>query len=46
MRSEDEIKVHLYNKGFQPNYWVWSSHGEGMSTSVVPMNHQGASSSI
>jgi hypothetical protein len=46
MRSEDEIKVHLYNKGFQPNYWVWSSHGEGMSTSVVPVNHQGASSSI
>ncbi|WJX27971.1 hypothetical protein P8452_16742 [Trifolium repens] len=44
MRSEDEIRVHLYNKGFQPNYWVWSSHGESMSTSSVPVN-QGVSSS-
>ncbi|KAK2395864.1 hypothetical protein QL285_057557 [Trifolium repens] len=44
MRCEYEIRVHLYNKGFKPNYWVWSSHGESMSTSVVPVN-QGASSS-
>ncbi|KAK2362060.1 hypothetical protein QL285_087156 [Trifolium repens] len=26
--GEDEIKYHLYTKGFKPNYWVWSSHGE------------------
>ena len=29
-RSEDEIKYHLYTKGFKPNYWIWSSHGESV----------------
>jgi len=23
-----EIKVHLYNKGFIPEYWYWTCHGE------------------
>ncbi|KAK2370919.1 hypothetical protein QL285_083923 [Trifolium repens] len=27
-RSEDEIKLHLSKHGFQPNYWIWTSHGE------------------
>jgi hypothetical protein len=45
MGSEDEIRAHLYKKGFQPNYWVWSSHGEGRSTSV-PVNQGRASSSV
>jgi hypothetical protein len=27
-RSEDEIKLHLCKHGFQPNYWIWTSHGE------------------
>ncbi|GAU42074.1 hypothetical protein TSUD_326520 [Trifolium subterraneum] len=26
--SASEIKVHLYNHGFQPNYWYWTDHGE------------------
>jgi len=29
--SKDEIvKVHLYKKGFKPNYWIWTDHGEDM----------------
>ncbi|GAU50609.1 hypothetical protein TSUD_410190 [Trifolium subterraneum] len=28
IRSEDEIKYDLYTKGFRPNYWIWTSHGE------------------
>ncbi|KAK4269929.1 hypothetical protein QN277_023023 [Acacia crassicarpa] len=24
----DEVKVHLYSKGFMPDYYVWTSHGE------------------
>ncbi|XP_045824924.1 uncharacterized protein LOC123917287 [Trifolium pratense] len=44
--SEDEIKFHLYTKGFQPNYWVWTSHGDSIPSdrSRVDVN-QGASSS-
>ncbi|GAU43465.1 hypothetical protein TSUD_141030 [Trifolium subterraneum] len=37
--SEEDIKVHLRKKGFQPNYWIWTSHGE-----TFPSD-QGASSS-
>lgn len=22
------VKVHLYSKGFKPNYWYWTCHGE------------------
>jgi hypothetical protein len=44
-RSEDEIKFHLYTKGFQPNYWVWSSHGESFSSDRPRVDvNQGASS--
>ncbi|KAK2444836.1 peroxidase P7 [Trifolium repens] len=50
-RSEDEIKFHLCKHGFQPNYWIWTSHGEsfpsdeGASSSaaepaaLAPQNH-------
>jgi len=24
------VKVHLYRNGFNPNYWIWSDHGEDM----------------
>ncbi|XP_019150967.1 PREDICTED: uncharacterized protein LOC109147764 [Ipomoea nil] len=24
----EDVKVHLYKKGFEPNYWVWICHGE------------------
>lgn len=24
----EEVKVHLYRKGFIPNYWYWTCHGE------------------
>ena len=23
-----DVKVHLYQKGFRPNYWYWTLHGE------------------
>ena len=26
--SPDEVKVNLLKKGFVPNYWYWTSHGE------------------
>jgi hypothetical protein len=49
-RSEDEIKYHPHTKGFKPNYWIWSSHGE--SFQPAPSNaanigdvNQGATSS-
>ncbi|CAJ2639558.1 unnamed protein product [Trifolium pratense] len=44
--SEDEIKFHLYTKGFQPNYWVWTSHGESFSSdrSRVDVNQGGSTS--
>ncbi|GAU38349.1 hypothetical protein TSUD_209280 [Trifolium subterraneum] len=35
MKSEDDIRKHLYRKEFQPNYWVWSSHGEGSTSAPV-----------
>ncbi|GAU46507.1 hypothetical protein TSUD_285890 [Trifolium subterraneum] len=43
IRSEDDIKYHLESKGFQPNYLIWTSHGEtfpsdeGASSSAGPM---------
>ncbi|WJX83272.1 hypothetical protein P8452_65944 [Trifolium repens] len=43
-RSEDEIKLHLFKHGFQPNYWNWTSHGEsfpgdegGSSSTAAPV---------
>ena len=26
--SPEEVKVHLYKKGFTSGYWYWTSHGE------------------
>ena len=28
--KDEIIKVHLYKKGFKPNYWIWTDHGEDM----------------
>ena len=28
MQTVDEVRVHLYKKGFRPNYSYWTSHGE------------------
>ena len=28
--TEEVVKVHLYKKGFIPNYWIWTLHGEDM----------------
>jgi hypothetical protein len=30
----DEVKVHLFNKGFIPNYYRWRCHGE---KSIIPI---------
>ena len=24
------VKVHLYENGLKPNYWIWTDHGEDM----------------
>ena len=29
IKNEHEVRLHLYNNGFRPNYWTWSRHGEG-----------------
>ena len=26
--STEEVKLDLYRRGFQPDYWYWTSHGE------------------
>ena len=26
--KDEEVKVHLYKKGFMPDYWIWTFHGE------------------
>ncbi|XLR47820.1 hypothetical protein HN51_032054 [Arachis hypogaea] len=31
MKSEDVI-IHLYKKGFVPDYWLWTNHGENNPT--------------
>jgi len=28
--ADEVVKVHLYKKGFIPNYWIWTLHGEDM----------------
>jgi len=28
--TDEIVKVHLYKKGFIPNYWIWTLHGEDM----------------
>lgn len=28
--KDEIVKVHLYKKGFKPNYWIWTDHGEQM----------------
>ncbi|XP_019158170.1 PREDICTED: uncharacterized protein LOC109154886 [Ipomoea nil] len=30
--SADDVRVHLYKKGFEPYYWVWTCHGEPIPT--------------
>ncbi|WVZ01850.1 hypothetical protein V8G54_022656 [Vigna mungo] len=37
--KDDEVKVHLYQKGFMPNYKIWTFHGEEIpSTSTAGNN--------
>jgi len=31
----EEVKVHLYKKGFMPEYWYWTCHGESDPTICV-----------
>jgi len=26
--KDEEVKVHLYKKGFMLDYWIWTFHGE------------------
>ncbi|XP_038713445.1 uncharacterized protein LOC120007317 [Tripterygium wilfordii] len=35
-RGLDDIRMHLYKKGFQPSYYSWNSHGEDMSSANIP----------
>ena len=34
--TDEIVKVHLYKKGFIPNYWIWTLHGEYMP--IVDLN--------
>ena len=51
IRSEDKIMLHLYSRGFRPNYWIWTSHGESSFVPLLIVNvgveesHAGGSSS-
>jgi len=31
--KDEEVKVHLYKKGFMPDYWIWTFHGARTSCS-------------
>ncbi|XP_031111768.1 uncharacterized protein LOC116015735 [Ipomoea triloba] len=39
--SADDVRVHLYKKGFEPNYWIWTCHGE-LTPSIQPYMNEGA----
>jgi hypothetical protein len=42
LSTEVNVRLHLYKYGFQPNYWIWTEHGE-----VKPnVNTGGSSNSI
>jgi len=30
--KDEEVKVHLYKKGFMPDYLIWTFHGEEVSS--------------
>ena len=32
--TPDDVKVHLYKRGFMNTYWYWTSHGK-----IEPHNH-------
>jgi hypothetical protein len=49
-KSEEEIRLHLYNNGFKSNYLIWTSHGERVARTLnldaqVLDNRPGPSSS-
>ncbi|KAK2433103.1 hypothetical protein QL285_018409 [Trifolium repens] len=44
-KSEEEIRLHLYNTGFKDNYLIWTSHGERVATTLNLENRPGPSSS-
>ncbi|CAL5196102.1 unnamed protein product [Lathyrus oleraceus] len=28
IRTLNDVRLHLYRDGFQPDYWIWNQHGE------------------
>ena len=43
--KDEEVKVHLYQKGFMPNYKVWTFHGEEMPSTSTAHENRPASGS-
>ena len=39
----EEVKVHLYKRGFMHAYWYWTSHGEIEPNFGVNMHHSSSS---
>jgi len=37
--KNEEVKVHLYKKGFMLDYWIWTFHGEKMA-SILSGEHE------
>ena len=42
--NPDEVRVHLYKKGFIPNYWYWTCHGENDPDLCEVFNSQSSTS--
>ncbi|XP_019185969.1 PREDICTED: uncharacterized protein LOC109180715 [Ipomoea nil] len=40
--SADDVRVHLYRKGFEPSYWIWTCHSE-LPPSIQPHMNEGPS---
>ena len=43
--KDEDVKVHLYQKGFMPNYTVWTFHGEEIPSTSNRVENRHASGS-
>ncbi|XP_058759557.1 uncharacterized protein LOC131632856 [Vicia villosa] len=40
LKHFEEVKVHIFQKGFKPNYWNWTCHGESDPELLVEINKE------
>lgn len=38
LKHFEEVKVHIFQKGFKPDYWYWTCHGESDPELLVEIN--------